>query len=390
MTRYVVNGTVPPAGADFGFVVPGNYLWDVVGVTAQLNTAQPLVHARDISGHVKTGTYYFNGGFPTAHAGLIAGGGAIQTGNLAALSFTGGYTFPDLGYDVTGDFSVEFTMTVPNPNPNSGSIITWTNTAPSRRITFGIRTDFDFGFLREQIASDEIYHWTLAGIVDDNLPHTYDFVYAASVASLYVDGVLIPPASATAPIVMTSFTRVGTALGRVVPSPGQNCIAEAISIFAFGLTGGQVAAHVAALAGGWVTYMTAVLADLPAAFWPLDDGGGGGREPSLVVSDGTTELVAIPPGFPAVATPGPYQYSWQPDLNADTQSSDGTLTTVAIPRMLLKPGHTIGVRTPDIQPGDRWSKVVLWWDDNFQNAMSNPDPFIYAPGALLVITPPGG
>src|SRR5690348_14913764 len=76
-----------------------------------------------------------------------------------------------------------------------------------------------------------------------------------------------------------------------------------------------------------------------------------GRHVDLTVTNGTDEVLAIPSGFGPPPGAGPYEYAWQPDLNSSSQSADGLLTTVAIPRLLLPAGYVVGSRTDHFASG---------------------------------------
>lgn len=380
---YVVTAPDPPPGADFTLIVPGNYLYDVVGITAKLTTGlgNPILH--DSSGFGNDGTY-LTGGTGTItfdHApGLVAGDTDIIC-NPAIPTLVGGSGPTTSGWLNAGSFWIVAWCDGTTNQPQN-MVILRVGAGGDVGAQLGVTNGFlgnptvFFDFNNSAIGLD-YFGAVAAG------PHMYAATYDAVTdeARIYIDGVRVlgPTVVGGAPVFDANWFDLGAA-------PGNNPEYDEIA-WGSGLPDDAAIANLYAQATvSFAAYTAAqlALAPFPFGYYHLDDVvTAGGRQPSLVISNGTTELEAIPTGFPAVATPGPYEYSWQPGLNADTQSTDGTLTTVAVPPLVLPAGYTVGTRTLDILPADQWSNVTLWWDDNAQRSIDPAYDYNYPPGALL-------
>lgn len=384
MVLYVVTLPDPAPGTDFQFVVPGRYLYDVTGITAQLATGgtSGTVMA-DASGNGNDGTYTpFGPGTPHIIfvPGLVAGNDAIR-GALASGAPRGGaeVTLPIL--DCTADFTIVWWQ-------SCGPAFAGTGVGPVELIDAGsmtivaVTTTPGPGGTLEVDVGFGVAGITATGVVpDDGAAHMFAVAYNAGTSDLtaYIDGTVVPWVSGG------TMTFASPTFEVII---GFNEPPEIFDEYVFvqsELAGADVAALYAAGVAGYGAWVPAVMGFAPTAFYHMDGAiPGTGRQPSLIVTNGTTELEAIPTGFPAVSTPGPYEYSWQPALNADTQSTDGTLTTVAIPELLLPAGYTVGPRTIDLQPGDQWSNVALWWDDAYQAAFDPFNDYVFPGGIKLV------
>jgi hypothetical protein len=381
---YVVQLPDPPAGTDFQFVVPGNYLYDVTGITALLTTPNVpgFPNCPDVSGHGNDATYTAGGS--TFVPGLVPGNNAIKrnAGNGDQINTT--HPIIDVSQAFTYVEWIQLTAPLPNDMELGGyaDSVTghtgWTLTIPS-----GFPNRFFVSGVHNMAGGATIFETANGTVPYDGAPHMIAVTFdpaANPQNTFYLDGAVLPWNVVDVPFVFN-----GPSAGwhwNVGDSPD---ITDEIAILPGALTGGQVAALYAA-GGAFAGYNAAVMAAAPFVYYHLDGAGmpGTGRQPSLIVTDGTTELEAIPTGFPAVSTPGPYEYAWQPNLRADTQSTDGTLTTVAIPELLLPAGYTVGVRTLDLQAGDQWSAVTLWWDSDYMNLVGEFSDYAYPPGAYYV------
>lgn len=383
MALHVVQIATPPPGTDWRHVVPGRYFYDVVGITATLTTGGAPTVMHDSSGNGFDGTYFGSGGFPNPIPGYVSGDGAMDIADATVINTTAGAFVPNLGFDMTGDLTLEFwSAQIVNPGL-SGFVWRWDDGTGFDRVYLDMDTDGNVQFVRSNGFSSQDADWDCSLLITDGLPHHLVVSYVPAGATLYVDGVAQVPIFTSPDPGLVPFSAVASMAGGGGPGVGYHGGLDEFAIYNYALNAGQAAAHFAAAAGGIAAYAPAVLADAPTAYYHLDEVAGGGREPSLIATDGTHELEAIPPGFPAVATPGPYEYSWQPGLRADTQSTDGTLTTVAIPHLQVPAGYTIGTRTLDLQPGDQWSDVRLWWNDAYQQSLASFNPYAYPPGATL-------
>lgn len=383
MTRYVVPVPDPDPGADWETVVPGRYLYDVTGITAKLTTGGPAgVTAVDASGNGNDGIYNVDIPPVTFVAGLVAGDLALELG-------LGGAAAPNVTVDIppaviqwANPFTILFLWS--NPTAGAGFGGRAYIAPPNSPTSFAIQLDISDGVLGVirlgyQLGPDWI---SVPGVIPrDGNPHLIAVTITGSTVVMYVDGVAVTLASTDVNPAGGSPVQAG--LFGVSGSGACSGIGDEYALFARALSAGEVVS-VQAARGSFVAFSTAVLGLGPDAYYHLDDDGAStGRQPTLIVTDGTHELLAIPTGFPAVTTPGPYGYAWQPGLNADTQSVDGKLTTVAIPRLVIPAGYTVGVRTLDLQVTDQWSEISLWWDDAVQEALPEFNPYVYAPGVNL-------
>lgn len=383
MTLHVVQVPSPPAGMDFSAVVPGIYTYDVTGITATLVTGSTATVARDSSGNGYDGTYVFTPSssalFAQGRPGIVPGDTAVDFTTDGTHIYGSEMASPFEAIDLGGDVTCEgFFADIGSHALEQHLFVALA--ADTFEMDFGITSAGEIFMFRG--GSLETYMTTAVYPFDGN-GHLIQWVLPfAGTFAVLLDGVSQPIAATVAP---GSRFRVGATTWQVGVSTvgtGASGRMDEFAVYASALSGGQCAAHNAAR-GSFAGYTAAVLADTPDFYYHLDDGGSTGREPSLVVTNGTTDVIAIPPGFPAVSTPGPFTYAWQPDLNADTQSTDGTLTTVAIPRLILPSGYVVGSRTPDLQAGDQWSNVALWWDDSYQEAIDPLNGYLFGDGVRL-------
>jgi hypothetical protein len=384
MTLYTVTQPNPPVGHDFRFVVPGRYLYDVVGITATLLTDTPeTTHPVDYSGHHRDGTYVTVGGparFSPASA--FPSDACLVSSDLPLAAYSAGFNAPAAAMPITaGSFTLGFWR---NTTANAGPGIEWVN------VGVGICAQAFNG-------NSTVLEWDsmggTGGWTTDIIPalldgawHFVAYVYDAGTQemTIYVDGALVPQVS---DIPGTPFGDIPTQVQWDTnggSTPSGTGMTDEIFFTPNALTAGQIAG-LYGTAPDFAAWTAAVLGYGPTVAYHLDGiRPGTGRQPSLIVTNGTTELEAIPTGFPAVATPGPYEYSWQPNLNADIQSTDGTLTTVAIPQLLLPAGYTVGTRTLDLTSTDQWSNIALWWDDAYQAAFDPFNQYDFPGGIKLV------
>jgi len=79
------------------------------------------------------------------------------------------------------------------------------------------------------------------------------------------------------------------------------------------------------------------------------------RAARLIVGDGSTTFLSIPPAGLQTASLT-YRYAWLA-LGAAYQSGSGQ--AMALPRLVLEPGWTIGVSTEGLVAGDNWGAPRL-------------------------------
>lgn len=384
MTLYVVRVADPPPGTDWRAMVPGQYLYDITGITATLSTGinTPTLAMKDSGLALLDGTYK---NVPTAAPPIVSG--------IPATRFSDGITSQGVVADpiITwlADWSIEawfrrstaLGVPVVQAQDGTGAVTT---------VNFQASIDASGALFVSggPSAGVDAFWITAAGVFPfDGDGHQVVFTYdsGADVVSCYLDG---NPVTITNmfgnPFNLAGIDHVGI-MGPVFGSAGTSpYVGAQVSIYDHGLSSVEVFNHFVARNVG-PAYVAMVLGDNPAAYYQLNDQGavGGGRTPALTVTDGTTEVVRVGDGFPATPLNGPYAYSWQPRLPADTQTPDGLVTTVGIPRLILPAGYTIGTRTPDLAGTDQWSDIAVWWDDSYQNSTIALQRYAFPPGATL-------
>jgi hypothetical protein len=384
MTLRVVQVPDPPPGVDWSTVVPGQYIYDVTGITGTLNTAtaHPTV-VHDSSGNNNHGTYlYIAPAGPLFVPGLVAGDGAVSTYNSYPVLATE-VDVPQSIVDWTTSFTVGWweQSRAAFLNTYSGKFI---NANFDNLNGFGIDGSlFTLGTIK--VFVDGGTGWeTGAGVdVADGNPHFFAVTWdkGVSVLTLYKDGAAVPWVTVgTPPPVPIALTAGQAAFGYNGNPP--EIIDEAFTIRA-ALSGADIAALYAARVTfpGW---SAAVGAFSPTGFYHLDDNVGTGRQVALVVSKDAQVVEEIPTGFTAVPVPGPYFYSWQPNLQSSSFSANGLIMTVAIPHELLPAGYAIGGNTLDLSPTDQWTGVVVWWDDTIMNILDPANLYKFPPGYSLI------
>lgn len=384
MTKYVVPIDTPPPGEDWQTVVPGIYLWDVIGITAQLDTGTATDLLADITGNGNDGTYGTDGPFGAFVAGLIPGADAWKPDAApVAPAFTNA-VIPHPLADWLNPWSLGWFQQYDVAELGGGT--SWFNSydgAAAAIVQVTGQAQAGNPGAQPITVTGGAYTWVAPpdAITADGMPHFVALVWDGTDLTLSVDAIPITWAiNAPGPLPTTAAASV--LLGN--PDVGAGTFAG-LGAYGYNLSGAQISTIHAAGQADVATYTSVVLAQSPSALYLLDGPASGtGRQPTLVVSNGTDDVLVIPTGFEAVSTPGPYGYAWQPGLNAGTQSTDGTLTTVAIPALVIPAGYTVGTRTLDIQPTDQWSNVALWWDDSVQQLLGNLDGYEYGAGARLL------
>jgi hypothetical protein len=383
MALYVERPPAPAAGADWRYTVPGIYLERITGITATLDTLAsfPTV-AVDASGNGNDGSYQTINGDPFV-PGLVVGDLACDfSTNAFGPNTVDHVQTPAALIDFTTDFSIVCLWENPTVAPTSFDVYA-TQQPPgfNTGLLFNV-SDGVLGAMRLDNAGFNFWQTVAGPIPYDGLPHLLAVTRTGATIKFYVDGVLI----------VNAFN-VGA------PNPGPQDDAGINGFGGFGtnatltvdefgvwrrvLTAGEIAGLQAAR-GSFAAYSAAVFALTPDAYYHLDDVPvSTGRTPGLFVSDGTDAVLLIPDGFPAQTTPGPYRYSWSPTLRASNRDPTGTITSVAVPQLILPGGYVVGTRTPDIAPADQWSDVAIWWNDDAQRRASL-GPYVFPGPAHLV------
>lgn len=374
----------PPAGADWQTTVPGQYLYAVTGITATLSTpnAWPTMH--DSSGNHYDGTYVSSdhsvGAADLSRPGAVTGNNSV---NVEPVSSTGIITMTvirAMAINCSHDFTFEFW--VRQTAGSNVSVIADVQDTISPFITVAIEPDGSIAMVRRGI---ENYITAAAAFPFDDDFHLVSVCF--SFTGTYVccvDGVSQTIATTTPPgsrgIAPTSVHEID--FGRSPNADVQGW--DEVALYPVVLSAGQCAARYASRSSA-AGYAAGVIGDGAQAYYRLDEvAPGTGRQVVLQITNGQLILEEIPTGFADLTSPGPYSYSWDPNLNSSTQVPTTELTTVAIPQLILPAGYTIGTVTLDISPADQWSDITVWWDDTIMDSLSPIDVYAYPPGALLV------
>lgn len=383
MALYVERPLAPPPGVDWSYMIPGQYLERITGITATLTTPATLPTVmHDRSGNGNDGNYTYTPAVDPLSPGFFAGANRVNWFEDGGAHFS--YATTSAGCcDITSAFSFDCwvqgdpTQSVFDPIFAFGG-----------PIAIGIEI-FSNGSIIFQYSDGTFFQQRTCAAGSfpfDGAAHHFGCSYSGVAMAIYVDGIAVAGvtigAGGTTPGLVTN-----PELGRQPITPGglgQQFVGQP-AFYQSVLGAGTFAAHAAA-GTSLAAYSAAVLASSPVSYYDLDDETViGGRTPGLVVTDGTSEVVLIPDGFTAQTTPGPYAYSWLPTLSSDTRDPTGTITSVAIPKLLLPAGYTVGTRTPDLTSGDQWSDISVWWDDDVMRSVSGVDRFVYPPGAYLTL-----
>lgn len=389
MALYVERPPAPPPGADWSYTVPGRYLERIVGITATLLTQNAgIATAVDASGNGNDGTYI---GQPAVFVpGLVAGDTALEAGFDPPLTDATAVTIPATGFDITGDFACSFWFAQNVNQRFEWPEIIARNAANDKLCNFGVRPSPQLTFQLDTLGLS----WVATAIPNylDGLPHmvavSYDSV--AGTPSFFFDGLPVPTLGPFAiPVNVGPVANEGFCQREPVAAVGASAVVDEMACYNHTVDAVVWANQWAAATVDFATYTFSVIGEFPSVYYHFDPGPGTGRTPGLYVSDGTSETVLIPDGFPAQATPGPYGYSWSPTLRAANRDPTGTITSVPLPELVLPAGYVLGTRTPDLGPLDQWSDVVIWWNDDVQQSTIALDEIVYPPGAYLIIVPTG-
>lgn len=384
MTLRTLQIDDPPAGVDWLTIVPGQYLYNITGLAGTLTTGAGADGIMYDSSPFHLNGSYING--PIDVAGLVAGNAAKQTTAVAHEHMEVDAPIVDW----SGDWSVVFVAEPDLVPQQTITIVARVGTGVTTSQSWRINIDSTLALINiEAIGPGGSNTWVTANgsFPIDGTGHDCVITYAAgsNTITIYVDGsaVVTTPGGPNIPgtaAIDTVFIQRNPAT-----SQGFKGIIDEVSFHPTVLSSSAAAFIHAGKLAGIGPYQTVILAQQPNAYFHMDDGGAGtGRQVALQVTDGMSEVELIPSGFADVVTSGPYDYSWQPNLQASAQTPDGKVTTIAIPRLIVPAGYTIGTDTLDIAAADQWSNIVLWWSDDVMDSVNPISPYAYPPGATLV------
>lgn len=382
----------PAAGTDWSIMVPGQQVWDVVAVTGKLNTGGappapcPCTPANVHTACALATTF----GPPTGYFTLPLAAFAPGVGPWTVEGIVRG---ADLNY-----FGLLLIAQQPAPlvgisnlrialDSFFGSFIDWADGA-TFQMAFGSKPCNVTDWAHVAITSDGSGGVTIAAYWEGVLSNSMaPGVYAESAPGESLVGSNVSPSLGG-----VSFARVSD-----------------LAYYHTALSPAQVAAHAALVCTDLTAYRAAVLADGPNAYYPMDDGvgspvavdiSGNGfdatavdtvvfgepgvtnapnpplppRYTTLNVTQAATPVAAFPVGFaqPDLTTRA---YTFQVGVPNNTITPAGDSAVVGIPMLRLPAGYTIAADTLGLQPGDQWTNVIVWWDDD------------YSPDGAFVLTP---
>jgi len=374
----------PPAGEDWQWTVPGQYLYDVTGIVGTLTTqAGPAGPMVDASGNGHDGTYEGFGGNTPFVPGLVPGDLAAQFFESAGSPEWGEIDTAVLNFGA--DWSFDLVIEPQAPSAAGFLVFEARDVGYTQDVVLSIGSSGEVA-LFNRVGSG--FQWVTGFVFPlDNAPHHLGVSYTAAghVVAIYIDGTATMVTDVGTTPIPSSPALTVTTFNHVFSFAGQwSSIFDEPAFYQSALSAGAFAAHAAAV-GSFASYEAAVLADSPTAYYHLDDvGTSTGRQVALAITNQLSLVELVPSGFPDFTGPGPYGYSWQPNLNSSTQTANGLLTTVAIPQLILPAGYTLGTDTLDIQPTDQWSDVTIWWNSDVMDAQAQFNPYEYPPGAFLV------
>lgn len=375
----------PPPGQDWSTIVPGEYLWDVLTVNATLAA--------------QAGCLNFNQN-TAMDCGLPFGGPTSGRVDLGASAFTpgGGAFSVELWIRPTTGFNPAFgriCSTCPGPPP--GQQLMECIAIPGGSIGFGYGFPFPFSTAVGSgvPSTDEWTHYVF-------LSHGTGTAF-----EIWENGVMLQT-GATGAYGATPAT-ASTIGGRYSPAPFtfSACVFDEVAFYHHALSPAAIAAHYAAGCTGFATYSAAVFADGPVSYYHLDEGpgattvndatghghagivaetpafgapgfyeGGGPRYPALTITDGSN-VILVAPSATGQVNGTTVQYSWYL-ANASAIPTPGTgIVSIALPRLVLPAGYVVESVTGELEPGDQWSEITVWWDDTLMGGMAGITPYDY-------------
>lgn len=343
MTLYVIRPPNPPAGTDWLATVPGQYLYNITGITATLNTAVPAVL-------LSTDTFNRANG----PIGSTSGPGTLDPQAWNAREGT---------WNVIGNQAGASAFTA-DPITGLGAMMTLDLATP---------------------------------VVDLSVVHVVADVNGAGILCRYVDSsnyvvmlgdntqcqLIKAVAGAFHPIIGASFGALvaGTVMRLTVDAADLytvylNGVAKATATDAFNNAATVHGIRSQGLSQRWDN-------------WQAHAGPGSGpattsRTVALDITDGHQVVASFPAPFPVVGAGGPLLFSWAPTFSSNQQTPTAAVTSVSTPPLVLPAGYTVGTRTLDLLPTDQWSNITIWWDSNVMDARAGQSAYLFPPPVHLV------
>lgn len=385
MTQYVVNVPAPPVGTDWSWTVPGIYLYDITSVSATLTT--PLIPtglAFDSSGNGRDGTYEPITGQPEFVPGLVPGNLAWLSGDANPFTTASTIQLPGTCPNWDTPWTIAWWMSFPDL-PNGSGLQFYQTLNPFPDDELSIFGTLGIGGPVQSLILDAAPNSSWYAV--DLFEHGTDIYFVALTWDggdpiLYVNGEVVPWtfANNNGPAASGSG---GSSIGE--PGAGTVNVIDEVVMYQTALSGGDIANLYLQGQAGFPYWNAAAVPLGPFGLYHLQDATSDGRQVDLIVTDGTHVVTDIPTGFGTGNSAVAYTYSWQSTLGTNTISPDGSVTSIAIPELLLPPGYTLGSSTPDLGPDDQWSDITIWWDDTHQQVSSGASDYGYPPGVTYYI-----
>jgi len=383
MVLRVVPVPNPPPGVDWFDQVPGQYVYDVISITAQLDTSAAVgTVCADSSGNGFDGTYQSTVPPQQFVPGVLTDDVALDIGPARGSIVQIPPTPHSLDNDRTLNFWIKRAI------GTTGVCEIWNATDTVSGDTLHCACNYGTG--NNVAFGDQISDWFSADDVlpDDGAWHMVSVtLQGSSTVTFYVDGLPVANGAAGDPIFFGPVFPTQSSLAALpdfTPS-GLGALDEFAQGTEYISTDADIAAVFAA-ATDLATYTAAVLAHIfPDEYYHLDgSAAGGGRQSTLAITNGTVLVEQLCTGFAEAVSGTSFQYTWQVGVVSSSQSPDGTVTLAGLPRLVLPAGYVIGALTLDLQPGDQWSNVQVWWsDDQMPGTIDELLPYDYHSLLLL-------
>jgi hypothetical protein len=384
MPLYVINVANPPAGQDWQYTVPGQYIEDVVSVQCTLTTTGNPTTAADSSGNGRNMTYEpTNPGLTWGTAGPWGSAPNNATGDTDHTHLQHAYTIRVPNTDLnTTNVTVGAWVYIDTPAFGYQDIFAAADIDLSGNFRGYVLRYLNSTRVFELRGSSAQFVQSTGGILG-NAWHHVAATYDGANTRFYIDGALDSTVAGVLPFTSNS---VGASIGGATQHQLLNDVwtGRLAGVFVTNtvLSGANIATIAAANASA-AGYVTTVNGFSPLGLWMLDETlGTFGRTPNLEITNGQSNVGMYTPGFPAAATPSPYNYTWMTGLAAHSSVVSDTIITAAIPDLILPAGYTLGTFTPDIQPTDQWSNIVIWWNSDYMDYVHNAQRYDFI-GACL-------
>lgn len=376
----------PPPGVDWSTVVPGEYLWDVLTVTATLEAVG--------------GCASFNPNTamdPSPSAGV----GFFSYVDLVASAFdpgAGPFTLELWSRWADNGVPVGQVFAALDPGFDPGEPVIDMSGAPTAGYAIQIAVPVHqlLGVASAVPPGDTGWHHVV-----------YVCTGSGGTLEIFEDGASLGSLALTPYAIGPIFANELGAGAHFPPAQGCSTPLDEVALYHSALSPAQIAAHYAAMCVGFADYSAAVLADSPVSYYHLDEPpgattvsdatgnnnggivqgnptfgipgavrGGGPRYPALTITDGAN-VILVAPSATGQVNGTTVQYSWYL-ANASSIPTPGTgIVSIALPRLVLPAGYVVESVTGELEPADQWTEITVWWDDTLMDGMAGITPYDY-------------